>query len=106
MDCLLIMAPQSRAATRFHMQGEEASIPGKSLCQLIGSGAFDRQGKGNINGGEGGIAFVVASAESIPGSPEIVVPGLKAEHSIHCLKSILQNVIETTKSARDILPHI
>lgn len=63
------------------MQEEEASIPGASLRRLIGSGAHDQQGKGNINAGDGGIAFVVASAESIPGSPELVDSRLKAEQA-------------------------
>lgn len=39
---------------------------------LVGKGAYDQLGKGNINAGDGGIAFIVASAESIPGSPELV----------------------------------
>ncbi len=54
------------------MQGKEDGIPGPLLHQLIGSGAYDRQGKGNINAGDGGVAFIVASAESIPGSPKLV----------------------------------
>ena len=59
------------------MQGEEAGIPDTIVRQLVGTGASDWQGKGNINAGDGGIAFVVASAESIPGSPELVIFSFK-----------------------------
>lgn len=57
---------------KMKVQGEDASIPAPALQTLIGTGAHDRQGKGNINAGDGGIAFIVASAESIPGRPELV----------------------------------
>ena len=54
------------------MQDEGTSLPELQLKRLIGRGASDQLGKGNINAGDGGIAFIVASAESIPGSTEMV----------------------------------
>lgn len=54
------------------LQEYGGSLPSSQLRKLIGPGAHDQQGKGNINAGDGGIAFIVASAESVPGSADLV----------------------------------
>jgi len=47
-------------------------ISAASLQRLVGVGAYDSQGKGNINAGDGGIAFIVASAACVPGGADLV----------------------------------
>jgi hypothetical protein len=42
------------------------------LGRMVGQGARDRDGKGNVNVGDGGVAFVLTSASALPGGPELV----------------------------------
>ena len=39
---------------------------------VIGPGAHDKSGRGNINRGDGGLGFVIATAGSIPGGADTV----------------------------------
>jgi hypothetical protein len=55
-----------------YMQGSGLQISSAGLQRLVGSGAYDSQGKGNINTGDGGIAFIVASAACVPGGVDLV----------------------------------
>jgi len=54
------------------MQGNSLQVSMSSLQRLVGSGAYDSQGKGNINTGDGGIAFIVAAAACVPGGANLV----------------------------------
>ena len=44
----------------------------EAVVAVVGAGAADRGGKGNINVGDGGVAFVLASAGNVPGGPATV----------------------------------
>lgn len=65
----------ARAPTRLQLSYENNSlqISMASLQRLVGSGAYDSQGKGNINTGDGGIAFIVTSAACVPGGADLVL---------------------------------
>ena len=44
----------------------------EDLQRITGPGAKDAFGKGNVNVGDGGVAFVLASAGAIPGGAPLV----------------------------------
>lgn len=90
---------------KMKVQGEDASIPAPALQTLIGTGAHDRRGKGNINAGDGGVAFIVASAESIPGRPELVrFCSQKHMRSVHfCAPRQVKVVPSTIDEVTDLI---
>ena len=42
------------------------------MRRVVGEGAADADGKGNINAGDGGVAFLLASAGTLPGACDAV----------------------------------
>lgn len=42
------------------------------MQRIVGPGAYDQHGKGNVNVGDGGVAFLLASAGTIPGGAPLV----------------------------------
>ena len=44
----------------------------EDMRRVVGEGAADADGKGNINAGDGGVAFLLASAGSLPGTCDAV----------------------------------
>ena len=50
----------------------------QALEQIVGIGAADKDGKGNVNVGDGGVAFVLTSAGNVPGYSEMVSLGIRA----------------------------
>lgn len=42
------------------------------MQRIVGPGAYDQHGKGNVNVGDGGVAFLLASAGNIPGGAPLV----------------------------------
>lgn len=57
------------------MIAEKASLPisNQDVEAIVGQGASDADGLGNIGAGDGGVAFVLAPAAAIPGGPETVL---------------------------------
>jgi hypothetical protein len=54
-------------------EGQVASkLSEQMLGKIVGEGARDRGGKGNVNVGDGGVAFVLTSASAVPGGSELV----------------------------------
>jgi hypothetical protein len=52
-----------------------AGTPGISqnqIDEIVGEGARDREGKGNANVGDGGVAFVLSSCSPSPGVSDTV----------------------------------
>lgn len=43
------------------------------MQRIVGPGAYDQHGKGNINVGDGGVAFLLASAGTIPGGAPLLL---------------------------------
>ena len=52
-------------------EGATALSAGEA-ARLVGTGAADRNGRGNVNVGDGGVAFVLAAAAGTPGGPDTV----------------------------------
>ena len=44
----------------------------EDMQRIVGPGAKDAFGKGNVNVGDGGVAFLLASAGTIPGGAPLV----------------------------------
>ena len=55
-----------------YVQGKASMIRPEDIERIIGQGANDRDGRGNVNVGDGGVAFVLASAGAVPGGMETV----------------------------------
>ncbi len=52
-----------------------------TLMRIVGEGASDAAGRGNVNAGDGGVAFIVTSAAGVPGGLPLImqlVTGLRA----------------------------
>lgn len=50
-----------------------SALGARDAVRLVGAGAVDRDGRGNVNVGDGGVAFVLASAAGVPGGPDTVI---------------------------------
>ncbi|GAB4813227.1 hypothetical protein N2152v2_000273 [Parachlorella kessleri] len=48
-------------------------LSAEALMDIVGRGASDAGGRGNIGSGDGGLAFVVAPAAAVPGGPQVVI---------------------------------
>ncbi len=48
------------------------------MARVVGAGAADAGGKGNVNAGDGGVAFLLASAGALPGACDAVRSGRAA----------------------------
>ena len=44
----------------------------EDMARVVGEGAADRDGKGNISVGDGGVAFLLASTGTLPGGAPLV----------------------------------
>lgn len=53
-------------------RGGQPPLAKEDLQRITGPGAKDAFGKGNVNVGDGGVAFVLASAGAIPGGAPLV----------------------------------
>lgn len=56
------------------MQEGTSALDAAEAARLVGPGAADRDGRGNVNVGDGGVAFVLAAAAGTPGGPDTVRP--------------------------------
>ena len=68
-----------------HMQdrGSKALLSPEDMKRIVGPGAYDQHGKGNVNVGDGGVAFLLASAGAIPGGAPLVSPTAICMQHIH-----------------------
>ena len=53
-------------------RGSTALLSPEDMQRIVGPGAYDQHGKGNVNVGDGGMAFLLASAGTIPGGAPLV----------------------------------
>ena len=44
----------------------------EDLARIVGPGAYDKDGQGNVNVGDGGVAFLLAATSSLPGGAPTV----------------------------------
>ncbi len=44
----------------------------EDLARIVGPGAYDKDGQGNVNVGDGGVAFLLAATSSLPGGASTV----------------------------------
>ena len=44
----------------------------EDAARVVGQGAADKDGRGNINVGDGGVTFLLASTGALPGGSELV----------------------------------
>ena len=70
-------------------RGSKDLLSPEDMKRIVGPGAYDQHGKGNINVGDGGVAFLLASAGTIPGgaplvSADAVVHMLCSDQTKHC----------------------
>ena len=72
-----------------HMQdrGSNALLSPEDMKRIVGPGAYDQHGKGNVNVGDGGVAFLLASAGAIPGGAPLVSP------TAVCMQHIQSNTV-------------
>ena len=54
------------------LQEGATALSAGEAARLVGVGAADRNGRGNVNVGDGGVAFVLAAAAGTPGGPDTV----------------------------------
>ncbi len=54
------------------MQEGQSALGARDAARLVGPGAADRDGRGNVNVGDGGVAFVLAAAAASPGGADTV----------------------------------
>lgn len=54
------------------LQEGVTALSAGEAARLVGAGAADRNGRGNVNVGDGGVAFVLAAAAGTPGGPDTV----------------------------------
>jgi len=54
------------------LQEGASALDAAEAARLVGPGAADRDGRGNVNVGDGGVAFVLAAAAGTPGGPDTV----------------------------------
>lgn len=53
-------------------RGSNSLLSPEDLKRIVGPGAHDAHGKGNVNVGDGGVAFLLASSGAIPGGAPLV----------------------------------
>ncbi len=53
-------------------RGRNSLLSPEDLKRIVGPGAYDQHGKGNVNVGDGGVAFLLASSGAIPGGAPLV----------------------------------
>ena len=53
-------------------RGSRSLLSPEDLKRIVGAGAHDQHGKGNVNVGDGGVAFLLASSGAIPGGAPLV----------------------------------
>ena len=53
-------------------RGSNSLLSPEDLKRIVGPGAYDQHGKGNVNVGDGGVAFLLASSGAIPGGAPLV----------------------------------
>ena len=53
-------------------RGRSSLLSTEDLKRIVGAGAYDQHGKGNVNVGDGGVAFLLASSGAIPGGAPLV----------------------------------
>ncbi|KAK9810099.1 hypothetical protein WJX72_004870 [[Myrmecia] bisecta] len=53
--------------------GATTVLPAEDMERIVGEGAADKHGHGNVNVGDGGVAFVLTSGGTIPGGSDTVV---------------------------------
>lgn len=53
-------------------RGSHSLLSLEDLKRIVGPGAYDQHGKGNVNVGDGGVAFLLASSGAIPGGAPLV----------------------------------
>lgn len=53
-------------------RGSNSLLSPEDLKRIVGPGAHDQHGKGNVNVGDGGVAFLLASSGAIPGGAPLV----------------------------------
>ena len=61
-----------RPDVRGALQEGATALSVGEAARLVGEGAADRAGRGNVNVGDGGVAFVLAAAAGTPGGPDTV----------------------------------
>ncbi|KAK9846543.1 hypothetical protein WJX81_006281 [Elliptochloris bilobata] len=55
------------------VQEGASALDASEAARLVGAGAADRDGRGNVNVGDGGVAFVLAAAAGTPGGPDTLL---------------------------------
>lgn len=75
-------------------RGGQPLLSPEDMQRIVGPGAKDAFGKGNVNVGDGGVAFLLASAGTIPGgAPLVSAPAgcnlcsrvtMKTQHALVC----------------------
>lgn len=62
-----------------HMdRGSHSLLSLEDLKRIVGPGAYDQHGKGNVNVGDGGVAFLLASSGAIPGGAPLLLSLVKS----------------------------
>ncbi|DBA68374.1 hypothetical protein WJX79_000768 [Trebouxia sp. C0005] len=57
-----------------HMdRGSTPLLSPEDMQRIVGAGTYDQHGKGNVNVGDGGVAFLLASAGTIPGGAPLLL---------------------------------
>jgi len=65
-------AQPARTSPLKHLWSRAEPLAAEELRRVVGEGAADADGKGNINAGDGGVAFLLASAGALPGACDAV----------------------------------
>ena len=72
--------------------GSRPLLSPDDMQRIVGPGAYDQHGKGNVNVGDGGVAFILASAGTIPGGAPLVSPSstgpTTATHAVAMISSL------------------
>lgn len=53
--------------------GTSSVVSPEDLARIVGPGAYDKDGQGNVNVGDGGVAFLLAATSSLPGGASTLV---------------------------------
>ena len=74
-----------RHACGMQDRGSSSLLSPEDLKRIVGAGAHDQHGKGNVNVGDGGVAFLLASAGAIPGGAPLVSHHTSQQTSRSCI---------------------
>ena len=74
----------------------------EDMQRIVGPGAYDQHGKGNVNVGDGGVAFLLASAGTIPGGAPLVSPQAFLSLCFQCRVSELKQVFGDWKESKHL----